>query len=241
MGQLSYKTTVIDSLLAWVKTIYDTYNEATAFMNNILLKDNTASFTPTADYHPATKKYVDEKVSIFWATYGTTTSSECQTAYNAGKVVMCMYNERQHIMSSISPTNDHICLFECYEYNHENGILTLYYMHVLDSSWMNESSIIISKSKSADVTTLLSLPITSKIITASLSGATTMSVSSPMTAGDEIYVVCTPSASFTQPIPNSGSWISMSGSSVSVTSGVPFEISILYTGGYYRVTVKTQG
>ncbi|MDR2680349.1 MAG: hypothetical protein LBC47_06020 [Tannerella sp.] len=32
-------------------------------INNVLAKDNTAAFTPTGDYNPATKKYVDDKVS----------------------------------------------------------------------------------------------------------------------------------------------------------------------------------
>ena len=30
-------------------------------LSNYLAKDNTTEFTPTADYHPATKKYVDDK------------------------------------------------------------------------------------------------------------------------------------------------------------------------------------
>lgn len=35
----------------------------TALASNVLQKDNTTSFTPTGDYHPATKNYVDESVS----------------------------------------------------------------------------------------------------------------------------------------------------------------------------------
>ncbi|MBR2493440.1 MAG: hypothetical protein IKB64_08315 [Paludibacteraceae bacterium] len=31
--------------------------------DNVLAKDNTVSFTPTSDYHPATKKYVDDTVA----------------------------------------------------------------------------------------------------------------------------------------------------------------------------------
>lgn len=46
--------------------------------NNTLTKTNTTAFTPTADYHPATKKYVDENTSeprVFsWdGSYGTKT------------------------------------------------------------------------------------------------------------------------------------------------------------------------
>lgn len=32
-------------------------------VNDVLTKTNTASFTPTSDYHPATKKYVDDSIS----------------------------------------------------------------------------------------------------------------------------------------------------------------------------------
>lgn len=34
-----------------------------ASKTNVLAKDNTTAFTPTTDYHPATKKYVDDSVS----------------------------------------------------------------------------------------------------------------------------------------------------------------------------------
>ena len=36
---------------------------ATAFAAKILFTDNTTAFSPTADYHPSTKKYVDDKIS----------------------------------------------------------------------------------------------------------------------------------------------------------------------------------
>lgn len=93
---------------------------------------------------------------------------------------------------------------------------------------------------SVDVTTLASLPVTKRSINAALSAATTISLAAALTAGQELHIICTPTASFTQPIPNSGSWISMDGSSLAVTSGVPFEINILYDGTYYRVKVITQ-
>lgn len=37
--------------------------------HNVLTKDNTTSYTPTADYHPATKKYVDNKSNLKNADY----------------------------------------------------------------------------------------------------------------------------------------------------------------------------
>lgn len=39
-------------------------NSIQSLTNNVLLKNNTASFTPTSNYHPATKKYVDDKFAV---------------------------------------------------------------------------------------------------------------------------------------------------------------------------------
>ncbi len=39
---------------------------AKADKTNVLEKDNTTAFTPTADYHPATKEYVDNNKGAFW-------------------------------------------------------------------------------------------------------------------------------------------------------------------------------
>lgn len=36
-------------------------------LSNYLAKDNTTSFTPTWDFNPATKKYVDEQVGLSWS------------------------------------------------------------------------------------------------------------------------------------------------------------------------------
>ena len=35
-----------------------------ALNDNVLLKNNTTAYTPTADYHPATKKYIDDKIWV---------------------------------------------------------------------------------------------------------------------------------------------------------------------------------
>ena len=37
--------------------------------SNVLLKDGTTAFTPTADYHPATKKYTDDSISALGALF----------------------------------------------------------------------------------------------------------------------------------------------------------------------------
>ena len=46
-----------------VSTAQQAALDAKADKTNVLEKDGTTAFTPTADYHPATKKYVDETAS----------------------------------------------------------------------------------------------------------------------------------------------------------------------------------
>lgn len=91
------------------------------------------------------------------------------------------------------------------------------------------------------VTTLANLPISKRSITATLSAATTLSVASGMQVGEELMIRCVPSAAFTQAIPNSGNYVSMSGTSISTTANKPFEINIwCYASGKYSIAVKEQ-
>lgn len=91
------------------------------------------------------------------------------------------------------------------------------------------------------VTTLANLPISKRSITATLSSATTLSVASGMQVGEELMVRCVPSAAFTQAIPNSGAYVSMSGTSITTTANKPFEINIwCYASGKYSIAVKEQ-
>lgn len=91
------------------------------------------------------------------------------------------------------------------------------------------------------VTTLANLPISKRSITATLSAATTLSVQSGMQIGEELMIRCVPSAAFTQAIPNSGDYASMSGTSITTTANNPFEINIwCYASGKYSIAVKEQ-
>lgn len=91
------------------------------------------------------------------------------------------------------------------------------------------------------VTTLANLPISKRSITATLSAATTLSVQSGMQIGEELMIRCVPSAAFTQAIPNSGAYVSMSGTSIATTANKPFEINIwCYASGKYSIAVKEQ-
>lgn len=94
------------------------------------------------------------------------------------------------------------------------------------------------------VTTLVNIPTSKRLVKATLSSASNLSINesaSALNVGEEIYLDCNPTASFTQPIPTTGSFRSMSGSSITTTSGVPFEMSILKiatSGVMYSITVK---
>lgn len=91
------------------------------------------------------------------------------------------------------------------------------------------------------VTTLANLPISKRSITATLSAATTLSVASGMQVGEELMIRCVPSSAFTQAIPNSGDYVSMSGTSITTTANKPFEINIwCYASGKYSIAVKEQ-
>lgn len=91
------------------------------------------------------------------------------------------------------------------------------------------------------VTTLANLPISKRSITATLSAAATLSVQSGMQIGEELMIRCVPSAAFTQAIPNSGAYVSMSGTSITTTANKPFEINIwCYASGKYSIAVKEQ-
>lgn len=94
------------------------------------------------------------------------------------------------------------------------------------------------------VTTLVNIPTSKRLVKATLYSASNLSINESARAlnvGEEIYLDCNPTASFTQPIPTTGSFRSMSGSSITTTSGVPFEMSILKiatSGVMYSITVK---
>ena len=109
-----------------------------------------------------------------------------------------------------------------------------------DRSYYSDSAGYVSRDRGQNtVFTLTSLPITKSTIIANLSKATNISLASNMNVGESITVICTPSASFTQPIPTSGSFISMDGSSLSVTSGKKFEINIYcYNTNVYSISCK---
>ena len=111
---------------------------------------------------------------------------------------------------------------------------------ILDSSnWTGYVTYIPRDRGSNTVSTLSNLPTTKSTVIANLSAATSISVASGMNVGESITVICNPTASFTQPIPTTGSYKSMDGSSLSVTSGKQFEINIYcYASNTYSISCK---
>ena len=53
-------STIFLQLFGW---FLDYHTQLTQLGGNVLQKDNSASFTPTQPYHPATRRYVDDSVA----------------------------------------------------------------------------------------------------------------------------------------------------------------------------------
>ena len=80
------------------------------------------------------------------------------------------------------------------------------------------------------VTTLASLPITKRLVTATVSAATTLSLAAALeVGGDELHIVVynSKASAITQTLPNTGSYKSLSGTSISIPATGRIEINIL--------------
>ena len=76
----------------------------TTLANNVLQKDNTVTYTPTTDYHPATKKYVDDSALGEGQTWQDVSGSRAvATVYtnNTGKTITL-------ILQAFSSTSGHL-------------------------------------------------------------------------------------------------------------------------------------
>jgi hypothetical protein len=79
------------------------------------------------------------------------------------------------------------------------------------------------------VTTLASLPITKRLVTATVTAATTISLASALAIGDELHIIVynNSASAITQTLPNTGSYISLSGTFISIPAAGWVEINIL--------------
>ena len=92
------------------------------------------------------------------------------------------------------------------------------------------------------VTTLASLPVTKRVVKATLASATNLSLASALAIGQEVIVHIIPTASFDQPLPTASGWTSLDGNKISLKNGVHAELSILcYASGNYSISCKTGG
>lgn len=62
-GSIAPENLVVDHNGNWGPAAINAALALKANKTNVLEKDNTTSFTPTTDYHPATKKFVDDTIS----------------------------------------------------------------------------------------------------------------------------------------------------------------------------------
>ena len=82
------------------------------------------------------------------------------------------------------------------------------------------------------VTTLVALPSTKRLVFATVTAATTMSITAGMDIGEELHVVVynNSASTITQNLPNTGSYVSLSGTSISIPSYGYMEINVLRYG-----------
>lgn len=260
--------------------------------NYTLTKTNTTEYTPTADYHPTTKKYADNIVNTKFAdrnilnriglnisssmkdlntginTGITTTNTDKLSAVKSGEFFIVgisftdssfyVYAYRdgstikgfrhwtetvnlkdfvEVIISNINTENGTIDIdFRNVEYatkketsDTESGLMSPSYKKTLDTiTGVNT------------VTTLASLPITKRSIVATVTAATSLSLASNLELGQELYIRIynNSSSAITQPIPNSGNFVSMNGTSVSIPSKSFIEMSIwCYESGKYSIRI----
>lgn len=260
--------------------------------NYTLTKTNTTEYTPTADYHPVTKKYTDNIINTKFAdrnvlnrielnisssmkdlntginTGITTTNTDKLSAVKSGEFFIVgisftdssfyVYAYRdgstikgfrhwtetvnlkdfvEVIISNINTENGTIDIdFRNVEYatkketsDTESGLMSPSYKKTLDTiTGVNT------------VTTLASLPITKRSIVATVTAATSLSLASNLELGQELYIRIynNSSSAITQPIPNSGNFVSMNGTSVSIPSKSFIEMSIwCYESGKYSIRI----
>lgn len=221
--------------------------------NYTLTKTNTTEYTPTSDYNPATKKYVDD--------YNLMPKSNSQIVHtpSAGsfdKKYTVDDNDGKFSKVTILGNNDlpydsFIILNDLSAYNIGDIVYTNIYKEDNDTIKYTVFATRDSFSISFEliecfyeginsVTTLVNLPATKRSIVATVTAATSLSLASNLELGQELYIRIynNSSSAITQPIPNSGNFVSMNGTSVSIPSKSFIEMSIwCYESGKYSIRI----
>lgn len=221
--------------------------------NYTLTKTNTTEYTPTSDYNPATKKYVDD--------YNLMPKSDSQIVHtpSAGsfdKKYTVDDNDGKFSKVTILgnddlPYDSFIILNDLSAYNIGDIVYTNIYKEDNDTIKYTVFATRDSFSISFEliecfyeginsVTTLVNLPATKRSIVATVTAATSLSLASNLELGQELYIRIynNSSRAITQPIPNSGNFVSMNGTSVSIPSKSFIEMSIwCYKSGKYSIRI----
>ena len=92
------------------------------------------SKTSSTDYDT---QWVDASAGIYWATYGSTLYSAIANAYNAGKLVACIYNSRLYILTFYNPNEGvRISSFTFTSLNNDSTVG--YYIKIVNvNAWTN--------------------------------------------------------------------------------------------------------
>lgn len=260
--------------------------------NYTLTKTNTTEYTPTADYHPTTKKYTDNIVNTKFADRNilnrielniSSSMKDLNTGINTGIITtntgkLSAVKSGEFFIVGISFTDSS---FYVYAYrdgstikgfrhwtetvnlkdfveviisniNTENGTIDIDFRNVeyatkKETSDTESGLMSPSYKKTLDtitgintVTTLANLPITKRSIVATVTAATSLSLASNLEVGQELYIRIynNSSRAITQPIPNSGNFVSMNGTSVSIPSKSFIEMSIwCYESSKYSIRI----
>ena len=260
--------------------------------NYTLTKTNTTEYTPTADYHPTTKKYTDNIVNTKFADRNilnrielniSSSMKDLNTGINTGIITtntgkLSAVKSGEFFIVGISFTDSS---FYVYAYrdgstikgfrhwtetvnlkdfveviisniNTENGTIDIDFRNVeyatkKETSDTESGLMSPSYKKTLDtitgintVTTLANLPITKRSIVATVTAATSLSLASNLEVGQELYIRIynNSSSAITQPIPNSGNFVSMNGTSVSIPSNSFIEMSIwCYESSKYSIRI----
>lgn len=260
--------------------------------NYTLTKTNTTEYTPTADYHPTTKKYTDNIVNTKFADRNilnrielniSSSMKDLNTGINTGIITtntgkLSAVKSGEFFIVGISFTDSS---FYVYAYrdgstikgfrhwtetvnlkdfveviisniNTENGTIDIDFRNMeyatkKETSDTESGLMSPSYKKTLDtitgintVTTLANLPITKRSIVAIVTEATSLSLASNLEVGRELYIRIynNSSSAITQPIPNSGNFVSMNGTSVSIPSKSFIEMSIwCYESSKYSIRI----
>ena len=260
--------------------------------NYTLTKTNTTEYTPTADYHPTTKKYTDNIVNTKFADRNilnrielniSSSMKDLNTGINTGIITtntgkLSAVKSGEFFIVGISFTDSSFYVYAYREgstikgfrhwaetvnlkdfveviisnINTENGTIDIDFRNMeyatkKETSDTESGLMSPSYKKTLDtitgintVTTLANLPITKRSIVATVTTATSLSLASNLEVGQELYIRIynNSSRAITQPIPNSGNFVSMNGTSVSIPSKSFIEMSIwCYESSKYSIRI----